>query len=158
MDLLKISWEATIKYCEQLALKINESNYKPDMLVGLSRGGLVPVRIMSDVLGINEVGVLGLSFYTGMGKKLNEPKITQELAIDISGKKILLIDDVADSGRSLIAAKEYLLKKGAKEIKIATIHYKPISLFKPDYFVQTTSAWIAYPWERHEIERELRKK
>jgi len=117
-------------------------DYKPDLLVGLSRGGLVPLRLLSDILGINSVGVLGLSLYKGIGKTFDKPKIVQDLAIDITGKKILIIDDVADSGRSLVAAKAYFEGKGAKEIKIATLHYKPNSIFKPDYFVATTTAWI----------------
>lgn len=153
MDVLHISWDATVEYCEQLAKKID---YKPDLLVGLSRGGLVPLRLLSDILGINSVGVLGLSLYKGIGKTFDKPKIVQDLAIDITGKKILIIDDVADSGRSLVAAKAYFEGKGAKEIKIATLHYKPNSIFKPDYFVATTTAWIAYPWEKHEIDKELK--
>jgi hypoxanthine phosphoribosyltransferase len=50
-----------------------------------------------------------------------------------------------------------LERKGAAEVKIATIHYKPTASFRPDYFVMTTTSWIAYPWERYEMERELKK-
>jgi len=153
MDLLRMSWEATVGYCESLAQMIKD--YQPQMIVGLSRGGLVPARIMSDMLGVEEVGILGVKFYKSMGKATDFPRITQELAMDISGKRILIVDDVADTGRSLMVAKDYLERKGAKEIRIATIHYKPNSIFKPDYFVSSTSAWIVYPWERREIEREL---
>ncbi len=153
MDLLRMNWDSTIRHCEELAGMIG--GYKPDMIVGLSRGGLVPARIMSDLLAVKDVGVLGISFYRAMEKASDFPKITQELAMDLSGKRILVVDDVADTGRSLMVAKDYLKRKGAAEIRIATIHYKPVSAFKPDYFVATTTAWIVYPWERHEIEREL---
>jgi hypoxanthine phosphoribosyltransferase len=156
MDIVRMSWDATVGYCEELAGKIRD--FRPEMIVGLSRGGLVPARIMSDLLGVDDVGILGVKFYKAMGKATDFPKITQELAMDIGGKRILVVDDVADTGRSLVVAKDYLQRKGAGEIKIATIHYKPNSIFKPDYFVASTSAWIVYPWERHEIERELQKK
>ena len=119
--------------------------------------GLVPARLMADVLGVEEVGVVGMKFYKGTHRIGEFPRITQELTADLSGKKILLVDDVADTGRSLIVAKEYLKRKGAELVKVATIHYKPNSEFKPDFFVMTASSWIAYPWERHEIERELGK-
>ncbi|HSB47358.1 MAG TPA: phosphoribosyltransferase [Candidatus Bilamarchaeum sp.] len=154
MDLLRISWDATIGYCESLAHK--SADFKPDMIVGLSRGGLVLSRIMSDILAVETVGIIGMSFYKGM-RRLEKPVIFQELSMDVRGKRILLVDDVADSGRSLTAAKEYLRAKGAGEIRIATIHYKPGSSFRPDYYMMTTTSWVAYPWERHEIERELRK-
>jgi hypoxanthine phosphoribosyltransferase len=156
MDLLRMSWDATIAHCEELAAKIRD--FKPQMIIGLSRGGLVPARIMSDLLDVKEVGILGVTFYKAMGKPSDFPRITQELTMDLAGKRILIVDDVADTGRSLMVAKDYLRRKGVKEIKIATIHYKPNSVFKPDYFVASTTAWIVYPWERHEIERELAAK
>jgi hypoxanthine phosphoribosyltransferase len=156
MDLLRISWEATIEYCEQLALKIKD--YRPEVIVGLSRGGLVPTRILSDALGINKVGVLGISHYTGLGKRSEIPVITQDLCMDLKGKRILLVDDVADTGKSLMTAKGYLERMGAREIRIATLHYKPNMAFRPDYFVMTTTSWVAYPWETHETERELSKR
>jgi hypoxanthine phosphoribosyltransferase len=71
---------------------------------------------------------------------------------------VLIVDDIADTGRSLAVAKDYVLRKGAKEVKVATIHYKPDSIFKPDYCIASTTAWVVYPWERNEVERELAKK
>ncbi len=152
MDILWVGWEATADYAEQLAKKID---FKPDIIVGLSRGGLVPARLISDILGVDEVGIIGMRFYKGMRKASQSPAITQELSIDLRGKKVLLVDDVADTGKSLIAAKEYLGKRGAGTVKVATLHYKPNSQFKPDYYVMATTSWVGYPWERHEIEREV---
>lgn len=156
MDLLRLNWDSTIAHCEELAAKIKD--FRPQMIIGLSRGGLVPARIMSDMLDVREVGILGVTFYKAMGKATDFPRITQELTMDLAGLRVLIVDDVADTGRSLMVAKDYLQRKGAKEIRIATIHYKPNSVFKPDYFVASTTAWIVYPWERHEIERELAAK
>ncbi len=156
MDLMRMSWDATIEYCERLARMVGD--FRPDIIVGLSRGGLVPTRIMSDMLGVQEVGILGISFYKALGRPSDFPRITQELTMDLSGKRVLIVDDVADTGRSLAVAKDYLQRKGAGDVRIATIHYKPNSMFKPDYFVASTSSWIVYPWERYEIERELAQK
>lgn len=156
MDLLRLNWDVTIAYCEELAAKMG--GYRPDFIIGISRGGLVPARMMSDILGVKGVGILGMSFYTAMGKTSDSPVINQDLSMDLKGKTVLIVDDIADSGRSLAVAKGYVLRKGAKEARVATIHYKPNSIFRPDYFVATTTAWVVYPWERHEIERELEKK
>ncbi len=152
MDMIRLSWEATIGFCEELAGKIG---YKPDIIIGLSRGGLVPCRILSDIIGVDTVGVLGIRFYKGMGRSAEFPQITQELTMELQDKKVLIVDDVADTGRSLMIAKDYLMRKGASDIKVATLHYKPNSQYRPDYFVKMTTSWIAYPWEVHEMEREL---
>jgi uncharacterized protein len=155
MDILRLNWEATLRYCEELAAEARR--FKPDMIVGLSRGGLVPARILSDLMEVREIGILGISFYKGVGKTADSPRITQELTMDLKGKRILVVDDVADTGKSLIVAKDYLLRKGAKEIKVATIHFKPKSAFKPDYYAETTTSWVVYPWEQREMEKELKK-
>jgi len=156
MDLMRMNWEATITYCEQLASMAK--GFKPDMVVGLSRGGLVPARILADILAVDEIGILGITFYKALGKPSDFPRITQELNMDLKGKKILIVDDIADTGKSLLVAKDYLKRKGAGETKVAVIHYKPTPGFTPDYYAATATAWIVYPWERHEIERELKKK
>jgi hypoxanthine phosphoribosyltransferase len=155
MDLLRISWDAIITYCDELAGRI--SDYKPEIIIGISRGGLVPARVLSDILDVKKVGVIGIVFYKKTGETMEEPEITQELSMDVQGKKVLVVDDVADTGKSLAVAKRYLEGKKPAEIKIATIHKKPESIVEPDYYVRTTSAWIVYPWEVHEVEREMKK-
>ncbi|MFH1393996.1 MAG: phosphoribosyltransferase [Candidatus Micrarchaeota archaeon] len=154
MEFLYLSWDKAAQMCERLSEKID---FVPDMLVGISRGGLVPVRILSDKLGVNDVGVMGIGFYKSVGQTSKFPQITQELSKDVEGKKVLVVDDIADTGRSLVVAKEYLRRKKAAKIKIATLHYKPASQLKPDYFMDTTTRWVVYPWEQHEVARELKK-
>lgn len=155
MKFLRISWESAARMAEKLAGMVD---YKPDMLVGISRGGLVPVRILSDKLGIRDVGILGIGFYAAIGRSMKFPRITQGLSKDVEGKRILVVDDVSDTGKSLFVAREYLRRHGAAQVKIATLHYKPSSEVRPDYFIGETSAWIVYPWERHEVKRELAEK
>ena len=157
MEILKLNWDTISVYCSDLSSSIRSDKYKPDVIVALSRGGLVPARLISDHLGISLIFVLGLKLYQKIGQKTDSPKITQDLNSDLSGKKVLLVDDVSDSGKSLSFAKDYLLKKGASNVRCATLHYKPGSKFKPDYFVHTTHLWICYPWEVNEVEKELSK-
>ena len=90
-----------------------------------------------------------MEFYKYTKKKRNKPKITQPISTPIEGKIILLVDDVADSGKSLHLVYEHLLKK-AREIRTLTIFYKPWSCLQPDYYIQETRAWIVFPWEFHE--------
>jgi len=155
MRFLRLSWDDGAKLTEELIEKT--ADYKPDVLIGVSRGGLVPLRIFSDITGIKKIGVLGIQFYKAIGKTNKFPEITHDMPLDIKGKKVLIIDDVADTGKSLVEARKYIEKKGAKEIRTATLHYKPASEITPDYYIHETSDWIIYPWEVHEAEREIKK-
>jgi hypoxanthine phosphoribosyltransferase len=158
MDFLRVSWDDVSHMCGRLASEMSPSGFTPDVIIGISRGGLVPARLLSDILDVHELYVMRISLYTGIGKKAAEPRITQPLTANLGGKKALLVDDVSDTGKSLAAAKKHVLEMGAGEVKVATLHFKPHSSFRPDFFVGETGAWIIYPWEIHECERELGEK
>lgn len=156
MDLTYLSWEQVSTMLKELANKVE--SYQPDILVGISRGGLIPVRLLSDFLDNHNIATIKIEFYKTIGKTKKFPKLTQPLQVDITGKKVLLVDDVADTGRSLAVAKEHIKKAGAAEIRVATLHYKSKSIVKPDYFIESTEKWLVYPWEIQETKRELAKK
>jgi hypoxanthine phosphoribosyltransferase len=155
MEYIYPDWNELEQLCKELADKCRD--YSPNVLVGISRGGLVPVRLLSDYLGNPNVAIIKIEFYLGVGKTKGRPEIVHPISTDVKGKKVLIVDDVADSGRSLVDAKKYIEKLGAKEVRVAILHIKPSSIFKPDYFIGETDAWIVYPWEKKEVERELKK-
>lgn len=156
MQFYKPGWKKITELGKNIADRVIGSGFSPDVLVGISRGGLVPVRLLSDYLGVKNVAIIRIEFYTKVGATKTEPKITQPLSLDVSGKRVLIVDDIADSGNSLIVAIKHLKEKDAGEIKTATLHYKPRSLIKPDYYSEGTTAWVVYPWEKEETEREIR--
>jgi len=134
------------KMLSKLTEMIRKSGFKPDILIGVSRGGLIPVAILSDKLGV-ESEIVGVKYYCGVKETKEKPEITQQILSNLREKKILVIDDVADIGHSLQLVKKYVQEKGAKEVRLCTLHYKPWSVLKPEYFVEETEAWIIYPWE-----------
>jgi hypoxanthine phosphoribosyltransferase len=71
---------------------------------------------------------------------------------------VLVVDEVADTGKSLKLVKEHIIEQGATEVKIATVYYKPWSIVKPDYYEKETSQWIVFPWEIKETVRKIVKK
>ncbi|MDD5337441.1 MAG: phosphoribosyltransferase [Candidatus ainarchaeum sp.] len=155
MEFIKPTWADVDRMCLELAAKIR--GFRPDWIVGISRGGLVPARLLSDILGNRDVTIIKIEFYKTIGQTSGFPNITQPLQVDVKGKRVLLVDDVADTGRSLAVAKEHVKRAGASEVRIAALHCKPGSIVKPDYYMGQTSAWIIYPWEVHEVERERKK-
>src|SRR5262249_27927239 len=132
--------------------------YKPEVIVGVSRGGWPPARIMSDLLENSNIANMKVEFYKDIGVSSERPRITQPVTSQVVGKRVLVVDDVADSGRSLKVVANHLRRKGAKELKVSTIYFKPHSIFRPDFYSRTTRKWIIFPWERLEAVRLIVKR
>jgi hypoxanthine phosphoribosyltransferase len=113
---------------------------------------------MSDLLENPDMADVKVEFYLGVAETKGEPVITQPVSAPVKNKKVLIVDDVADTGKSLALVNAHLKKKGASDVKIATIYYKPWSIVIPDYFGRKTSHWIIFPWERKETVRRILEK
>lgn len=149
------TWNQTYAMLLSQAEKILQSGFKPDIAVGITKGGWVPARVLSDLLEIPELASVGVKFYLGVAETQNEPVLTQRVSAVVNGKKVLLVDDVADTGKSLQLAKEHVLQQGATEVRIATLYYKPLSVTKPDYYEKETRRWVVFPWETKETIRKI---
>ncbi len=141
-----------------LAVKIRISTFRPEVIVGVSRGGWPPARVMSDLLENQNIANLKVVFYKDIGVRNRRPIITQPVTSDVAGKKVLVVDDVADSGHSLNVVLSHLRRKRASEIRVCTLYLKPHSVFKPDYYAKTTRKWVIFPWERLEAVRLIARK
>ena len=152
------SWEQIYEMLIEIADRIQRNSFKPDVIVGVCRGGWAPARVMSDLLDNPKLANVRAEFYLGVAETKGEPVITQTVSTSVKGKKVLVMDDVADTGNSLRLVKTHLLDKGATDVKIATIYYKPWSVLTPDYYIKKTSLWVIFPWERKETIRNILKK
>lgn len=155
MKYLHLSWNDIEDLAEKLADSISAS-YKPDVVVGILRGGATVAHLLSDFLDIRTIYPIGCNSYVDVAKRFSV-KVYSPLALsDLSGKRVLLVDDVADEGLTLKAVVEQeIAPKNPLEVKVATLHMKPWCKFKPDYYVQMTDAWIIYPWEKREVARQV---
>lgn len=149
------TWNKTYTMLMNQADKIRCSGFKPDVIVGVSRGGWVPARILSDLLENPNLANVRVEFYSGKAGTKEAPVLTQEVSMPVAGKRVLIVDDVADTGRSLRLVFEHVLQKGAGEVQIATLYYKPWSAVKPDYYEEQTERWIAFPWDVKETARKM---
>lgn len=152
------SWEQIYEMLIELADRIRRNGFEPDVIVGVSRGGWAPARVMSDLLENPKLVNVRAEFYLGVAETKGEPVITQPVSASVKDKKVLVMDDVADTGKSLRLVKKHILEEGATDVKIATIYYKPWSVLKPDYYKKRTSLWVIFPWERKETIRNILKK
>ena len=150
MEYLILGWEDIYNLTLQLSERVVSSAYEPNVIVGIARGGWIPARILSDVLYTQTMWNVRIEYYTELGVRGPEPRVTQPLSVPLEGKKILLVDEVADTGESLHHATEYIKSLGVAEVRTAVLHLKPTSVVRPDYYIQEVSAWIVYPWEIRE--------
>ncbi|WP_455143024.1 phosphoribosyltransferase [Candidatus Hodarchaeum mangrovi] len=156
------SWDFIEELTVKLYYSIIQDNFIPDIIAGISRGGLVPARIISDLFLSQgrkvTLSIMQIGFYAGIAKTEKEPIIYQDLPGRIHGRRILLLDDVADTGVSLEFALQYLMMKKPIEVRVGTLYWKPWSSFKPQYYVEETSDWIIFPHEKFEFMTEQMKR
>jgi hypoxanthine phosphoribosyltransferase len=150
MDYLILSWQDVYNLTLQLSERIVASGYRPDIIVGIARGGWIPARILSDVLYMESLQNIRIEYYTDVGVKGKEPKITQPLSGSLKGRSVLIVDEIADTGDSLYHAINHVKDLEVEEQRSAVLHLKPTSRVTPDYFMVRTSNWVVYPWENRE--------
>jgi uncharacterized protein len=150
---LFVSWPDYHLRAQKLAAAILSHSPKFDEIVAISRGGLTFGHILSDFLQL-PVYSFTIQSYTDLQIQ-GKMNITQELGKPITGKKILLVDDVSDTGKTFIRAKEYLQGLKPAEITTVAMFFKPQSVFQPDYCASQTDRWIIFPYEVTETIKSL---
>jgi hypothetical protein len=137
-----------------LARTIKQRQAIPEIIVGVSRGGWLPARVFSDLLDISQLTSIRIEFYSEINQPNQKPVITQPVPLPLHHKRVLVVDDITDSGKSLQLAKTEL-EKTAGKIYTLTLYHKPWSCFTPDFYFKETTKWVIFPWEYHESVKTL---
>jgi uncharacterized protein len=143
----RLSWDQFGAASRELARSILADGFEPEVVVAIARGGLLPAGAIAYALGVKNCGALNVEFYTGIGTVLDAQEVLPP-ALDIAylaGRRVLLVDDVADSGRTLALAVALLRDRDA-EVRSVTVYTKPGSIVTPDYSWRETPLWIDFPW------------
>src|SRR5438046_10094998 len=98
-----------------LARQIKKDRYKPEIIVGVSRGGWPPARVMSDLLQNPNLANMKVDFYKDIGVRNKKPRITQPVTMEVVGKRVLVVDDVSDTGHSLRVVGDHLRSNPVNE-------------------------------------------
>ncbi len=144
-------WEDIEKATKELADKIRISGFRPEYIIGITAGGLVPLGLLVKQLKIEKILTISAKSYDN--KKRKELDVIYLPQIDLSNKKVLLIDEIADTGTTLKEISDIIIKKyKAKELKTATIVVnKSRCKFWPDFSaIIEEKEWIVFPWEKEE--------
>ncbi|MCT9002859.1 phosphoribosyltransferase [Microbacterium memoriense] len=142
-----LTWTGFGDATRELSRSIVASGFEPDVVVAIARGGLLPGGAIAYGLGVKSCGALNVEFYTGVGTVLEAPVLLSpdlDLA-SLAGKRVLLVDDVADSGRTLALAVDLLAARAA-DVRSVCLYTKPGSIARPDFVWRETDLWIDFPW------------
>ncbi|MDD5768625.1 MAG: phosphoribosyltransferase [Methanothrix sp.] len=147
-----ITWSEFYDLATSLSRRIKSSGWRPDLVVAIGRGGYVPARVVCDFLVFDLLTSMKVEHWGIGAQKKNEAQIRFPLATEISGKKVLIVDDVTDTGDTLTIAVSYVESLGPKETRTAVLQHKSSSEFEPNYYAEkiTEWRWIVYPWAVHE--------
>jgi hypoxanthine phosphoribosyltransferase len=142
-----MDWNYFYNLARKVADKINSSGYKPDIIVGLARGGWVLARILCDFVGIKDLVSLKVEHWGVTATPDGTAKLKHPLNVDLTGKKVLVVDDITDTGESMRVTVEYLKSLNPSEIRTASLQHLTCAKFKADY-VGEVLPWrgVIFPW------------
>ena len=142
-----LTWEAFGVAARELAKQVVDSGFQPDLILSITRGGMLPAGTISYAMGIKNLHIINVEFYTGVDSRLPEPVFLPPLPATnyLDGQKVLIIDDVADTGETLRMVRDFC-DRYAAESRVAVLYEKPRSVIAADYVWRRTDKWITFPW------------
>jgi hypoxanthine phosphoribosyltransferase len=142
-----LTWERFGVASRQLAQQIADSGFAAEIVIAIARGGLLPAGSLAYALGTKAAGTLNVEFYSDIEETLPDPVVLEPMldTAAINGKRLLVVDDVADSGRTLALVMNMMKQHGA-DARSAVLYTKPRSIITPDYSWRDTELWITFPW------------
>ena len=149
-----VSWDEVVEWARGLARRIKESGYRPTVVIAVARGGYVPARLLCDFLGVENLLSIQSQHWTEAAKAAEKAVLKFPYKVDLSGHKALLVDDIVDTGETLLLARDYVLREWKPdELRVAALQWiSSVAKFKPDYYYLEVREWVwfQYPWTRLE--------
>jgi hypoxanthine phosphoribosyltransferase len=142
-----LTWERFGEATRELAATIHADGFEPDVVVAIALGGLTVGGALAYALDVKNCGAMNVEFYTGVDERLDVPVVIPPALdlVDVAGLKVLVADDVADTGHTLKLVREVLAQHVA-EARTAVLYCKPHSVVTPHYLWRETDLWIDFPW------------
>ena len=149
-----VDWKDIVEWSKGLSEKIRSSGWSPDVVVAVSRGGFVPARLICDFLDISDLLSIQTQHWVEAAKAAEKAILKYPYHVDLSGKDVLIVDDIVDTGDTLALAKDFVEKEWRpKSVRTATLQWiSSVAKFKPDYYYLEVKEWVwfQYPWTRLE--------
>ena len=157
-----VSWKDIEDWTKGIMKMIIADDYNPDIIVGIARGGLVPARMVADYLFKKDLLSIKTEHWGVTATMDGKAVLKEKLNYDISGKKVLIVDDITDTGESMRLSYNYIKSLNPAEVKTTSMLYVNGSSYTPDYYGKGLSkeewAWFVFPWNVYEDTYNLSKK
>ena len=142
-----MTWDDLGSGARELAERVNADGYQPDVILAIARGGLLVAGALAYALGVKNTYTMNVEFYTGQDERLPAPMILPPVPelVDLREAKLLISDDVTDTGRTIALVREFCAGK-VGEVRTAVLYSKPQSIVECDYVWRRTDRWIVFPW------------
>jgi hypoxanthine phosphoribosyltransferase len=144
-------WDDLGVATRDLARMIAADGYDPDMILSIARGGLLVGAALGYALSVKNVYTMNVEYYTGVDERLEVPRILPPAPdfVDVQDARILIADDVADTGHTLESVQRFCAGK-VGEVRTTVLYEKPHSVVSCDYVWKRTDRWINFPWSSQE--------
>ena len=146
-----MSWVDLGEGARELAQTVYDDGYRPDIVLAIARGGLLVAGALGYALGVKNTFTMNVEFYTGVDERLPMPMLLPPVPdlVDFAETKVLIADDVADTGATLLLVKDFCAGR-VGEVRCAVLYEKPRSEVRCEYVWRRTDRWITFPWSAEE--------
>ena len=156
MNYKRITWNKIEKCIEKTGNEIKDRGIKPDCIISIFKGGMIPSRLMSDFFNIQDIYPIFAKYYDGT-RKLNSVKVLP-FTYNVEKKNILLCDDIFDTGGTINEVLKVLEARKPNRISTCTMIYKNKSSSKPSFYGEEVNFddWVIFPWEKN-VSKDLKE-
>ena len=154
-----VSWPKVEVWVESIIKRMSAEGFVPEIVIGMSRGGIVPSRLICDHLVVKNLFTVKTEHWGLTATPDGKARLAQALHADIRGQRVLVVDDITDTGQSLLLAKEHVGALNPGALKTATLLHISHSLITPDYYAHKVEkdewTWFIFPWNVREDMRNI---
>ena len=142
-----LTWPDFGEGSRDLARMVHKDGFEPNIILAIARGGLLVAATLGYALSVKNLYTMNVEYYTGIDERLDVPMILPPVPdlVDLGQARVLIADDVADTGQTLVLVKEFLSGK-VGEARVAVLYEKPGSVVNCEYVWRRTDRWIDFPW------------
>ena len=142
-----LTWDLFGKATRDLARSVADAGFRADLVLSVARGGLTVGGALAYALSVKNCATINVEFYTGVDERLPVPVVLPPVLnpVDVTGLKVLVADDVADSGRTLELVRK-VVDEHVAEVRTVVLYQKPQSVIDADFVWRRTDRWINFPW------------
>jgi len=146
----RATWSDTDAWADRVAERVRGAGALPDTIVGLTRGGWVPSRLVADRLGVKRLVSLRAQHWGVTATPTGAAELTEGLSGPVDGRRVLVVDDITDTGESLALAVAHVTAARPERVESAAFLHISQAKFTPTYYAEEIPrdgwVWVVFPW------------